>query len=163
MTVVARRVASVPSRTSAQTWQRVVELVSADGSPARAELSSITSAASMLLAEEYTKTAPITISGGGPLVRVYTLHGDAAIEHDIADEPELAFDPTSGVDWMLSLPAEGDDVEVVRAAVKGAPHVEVRDVANDTHAAAASAAAGLDVATPAGGALTLDLEELARP
>jgi hypothetical protein len=162
MTVVARRVASVPSRTSVQTWQRVVELVAADGSPARAELSSITSAASMLIAEEYAKVAPITISGGGPLVRVYTLHGDAAIEHDIADEPELAFDPTAGEDWTLSLPAEGDDVEIVRAAVNGARHVEVRDVANDTPTAAASAAS-LDVAAPPAGGLTLDLEELARP
>jgi hypothetical protein len=150
MTVVARRVAAVPSRTSVQTWQRVVELVAADGSPARAELSSITSAASMLIAEEYTKAAPITISGGGPLVRVYTLHGDAAIEHDITDEPELAFDPTAGEDWTLSLPAEGDDVEIVRAAV------------NDTPTAAASAAS-LDVAAPPAGGLTLDLEELARP
>jgi len=128
MTVVARRLASVPRRTSVESWRRLVELVSAEGSPARAELSTITSVASMLIAEEYTRTAPVTISGGGPLVRIYTLHREEAIEHDLDDEAALAFDPTSGDLWLLSLPAAGADVEIARAAVAGATHVEVRDV-----------------------------------
>jgi len=154
VTVVARRLASVPRRTSVETWQRLVDLISAEGSPARAELLSITSVASMLIAEEYTNTAPVTISGGGPLVRVYTLHGENAIEHDLDDEAELAFDPTAGDSWLLSLPAAGVDVAIARAAIAAAAHVEVRDVADAEPATAATAP------TPD---LVLDLLELERP
>ena len=60
MSVVARRVASVPRRTSVDTWRRVVELVSADYSDARAELESIASVAASLVADEHTKSSPIT-------------------------------------------------------------------------------------------------------
>jgi hypothetical protein len=156
VTVIARRLASVPRRSSVETWQQLVDLVSAEGSPARAELSSITSVASMLIAEEYTRTAPVTISGGGPLVRVYTLHGQDAIDHDLDDEAELAFDPTAGASWLLSLPATGADVEIARAAVAAAAHVEVRDVAQVEPATAAQTTAP----TPD---LVLDLQELERP
>lgn len=156
MTVVARRLASVPRRTSVETWQRLVDLISAEGTPARAELSSITSVASMLIAEEYTKTAPVTIFGGGPLVRIYTLHGEDAVEHDLDDEAELAFDPTAGDSWLLSLPAAGADVAIAQAAVAGATHVEVRDVAEAERATAARTAAPMTD-------LVLDLKELERP
>ena len=156
MTVIARRLASVPRRSSVETWQQLVDLVSADGSPARAELSSITSVASMLIAEEYTKTAPVTISGGGPLVRVYTVHSEDAIEHDLDDEAELAFDPTAGNSWLLSLPAAGADVAIAQAATAAAAHVEVRDLAEAERSTAARTALPLPV-------LVLDLEELERP
>jgi hypothetical protein len=156
VTVVARRLASVPRRTSVATWQRVVDLVSADASSAREELSSMTSVASMLIAEEYTKTAPVTISGGGPLVRIYTLHGEDAIEHDLDDEAELAFDPTAGDSWLLSLPAAGADVAIAQAAVAAAAHVEVRDVAEAERSAAAPTASPMPD-------LALDLQELERP
>lgn len=156
MTVVARRLASVPRRTSVETWQRLVELVAAEGSPASVELTSVTSAASMLIAEEYTKTAPVTISGGGALVRVYTLHGDDAIERDVEDEAELAFDPTAGDSWLLSLPAARADVEIARAAVAAAKHVEVRDLEEAERSITKEAAAPTHD-------LVLDLGELPRP
>jgi hypothetical protein len=156
VSVVARRLASVPRRTSVETWLQVVELVTAEESEAREELLSVASVASMLIAEEYTQTAPITISGGGPVVRVYTLHGDEAIETDFADETDLAFDPTVGDAWLLSLPAQGTDVEVAQQAVAGAAHVEVRDVAEVERLAAIPT-------TNSQRELVLDLEELERP
>ena len=156
MTIVARRLASVPRRTSVETWRRLVDLISVEGSPARAELLKITSVASMLIAEEYTRTAPVTILGGGPLVRIYTIHGEDAIDHDLGDEADLAFNPTSGNSWLLSVPAGGTDIAIARAAVAAAPHVEIRDVA------------GADQPTPVPKMsrppdLVLDLEELGRP
>jgi hypothetical protein len=159
VTVVARRVASVPVRTAVGTWERLVEIVTAPGSNAHAELTDITSIAAMLIADEQTKDDPVTVSGGGPLVRVYTAHGDDAVEHDDADEADLPFNPTSGDDWMLTLPASSADVAVVEEAVAGAPHVTVRDVdaaAADEERAAAKAAA-------LSGALEVDLTELERP
>jgi hypothetical protein len=110
----------------------------------------------MLIAEEYTKTAPVTISGGGPLVRIYTLHGEDAIEHNLDDEAELAFDPTAGDSWLLSLPATGADVAIAQAAVAAAAHVEVHDVAEAERSTAARAASPMPD-------LVLDLQELERP
>lgn len=156
MTIVARRIASVPRRTSVQTWQRIVELVTKPGSEASAELASVTAVAAMLIAEEYAKDTAITISGSGPLVRIYTLHGDEAIEHDDTDEADLAFDPTGSEGWSLSLPAAGADVAISRASVAACSHVDVRDVDGATDRLVAAN-------PPTSPALTLDLTELERP
>jgi hypothetical protein len=156
MSVVARRVASVPRRTSVETWRRVAELVSADDSDARAELEGVASVAAALIAEEHTKSSPILVSGGGPLVRVYTLHGADAIEADLTDEDELSFDPTASGSWLLSLPAAGADVAAAVNLVAHAPHVEVRDVDATEPVAEPKTKA-------ASGELALDLRELARP
>lgn len=156
MSVVARLLASVPRRTSVETWQRLVELVTTSTSEARAELETITPVAAMLIAEEYTRAAPVIISGGGPLVRVYTVHREEAIDHDLDDEADLSFNPTAGDSWLLSLPALGGDIDVARAAVSGARHVEVREASTeDRRAEAMKAAATRD--------LVLDLAELERP
>ena len=109
----------------------------------------------MLIAEEHTSTAPVTISGGGPLVRVYTLHNEDAIEHDTDDEAELAFDPTASDVWVLSLPAAGEDVAIARTAVAAAPHVQVRDIDDESRSAKATAARPFRD-------LVLKLEELER-
>src|SRR5262249_20744703 len=152
MSVVARRIASVPRRTSVETWRRVVELVSATDSDARAELEGVTSVAAMLIADEQTKTAPITVSGGGPLVRGYTPHGDDA------SEDELACDPTAGDSWVLSLPATRPDVAAAETHLVNAPHVAVRDVDADDGERSSEASAKALV-----GDLVLDLEQLERP
>lgn len=159
MTVVVRRIASVPRRTSVESWHRIIELVTAPDSDARGELESITATAAMLIAEEYAKATPISVAGGGPLVRVYTLHGTDAVEHDLDHESALTFDPTATAAWTLTLPAEDVDVEIARAAVASCAHVEVRDIA-ELARAARSAAAAAPAATPP---FVLDLEELERP
>ncbi len=156
MSVVARRVASVPRRTSVETWLRITELVSEPDSGARVELEAGTSVAATLIAEEHTKSSPITISGGGPLVRVYTLYGEEAIEADLSDEDELSFDPTAGDSWQLSLPAAGADVAAAEALLAGASHVQVRDIERAERSAATTS-------KDATGELVLDLEELTRP
>lgn len=156
MSVVARRVASVPRRTSVDTWVRIVELVSEADSEARTELEDVTSVAATLIAEEHTKSDPITIAGGGALVRIYTLHADDAIEADFSDEDELAFNPTAGDSWLLSLPAAGADVAAAETLLAGAAHVGVRDIEQVERSATASSKTAI-------GELVLDLEELMRP
>jgi hypothetical protein len=156
MSVVARRVASVPRRTSVDTWVRIVELVSEADSEARTELEGVSSVAATLIADEYTMINPITISGGGALLRVYTLHGDDAIEADFSDEDELTFNPTGGESWLLSLPAAGPDVAAAEALLASASHVEVRDIEQVAGSTAMTS-------KPATRELILDLEELMRP
>jgi hypothetical protein len=160
MTVIARRVAAIPRRTSVETWEFVVALVTTPGSDAEAELKSIAATAAMLIAEEWTASAPIKITGGGPQVRIYTLHGDDAIEADPDDEVDLPATPTDAEGWLLSLPAGGVDLAIASAAIAACPHVEVRDA---DVATATSARTPTPPSKLASGGFELNLEELERP
>ncbi len=124
MTAHARRIASIPRRGPIDTWRAICDLLCADAD-ARAELDGIGGVAAALIAKEYTSEEPIVVSGTGPQVRFYTLHGDRAIEADLSEELPLSHDPTAG-SWVLSLPCAADDLADSQAAVAGASHIEVR-------------------------------------
>jgi len=157
MTVLARRIASVPRRTSVQTWQVISELLAPAGTPARATLDAATGPAAMLIAEEVTGDAPIILSGTGPQLRLYTLHGEAAMEADLDQEASFPFVPTHG-DWALSLPASPEDLDTVRAALAAiSPRISVRD-STDTDRGRAAAASRRSASIP-----VIDIAELERP
>lgn len=139
MTVNARRIASIPRRTATETWRSICDLITESGSEARQELDAITGIASALITEEYTRDAPIIVSGNGPQVRVYTLHGDDAIGADPLDETSLSQTPTKET-WRLSLPCGEDDLDEATQATSRSPHVEVRSLAEDAAASARVAA-----------------------
>lgn len=154
MTVHARRIASVPRRGPIDTWRAICDLLCQDDDEARAELDGIAGIASALIAEEYTRDAPIIVSGAGPQVRVYTLHGNQAIDADLSEELALSHAPTTG-EWNLSLPCADDDLDEAQEAVRGAPHVEMRQL---DQAAAQSAMAA--AATSSSGRPVIDLTAL---
>ena len=104
----------------------------------RVELDGIAGIASALIAEEYTRDAPIIVSGVGPQLRIYTLHGDQAIEADFSEELALSHTPTTGA-WNLSFPCADDDLIAAQEAVRRAPHVEVRQLGQATARAAMAA------------------------
>lgn len=134
MTVHARRIASVPRRTSVETWSSIVDLITAGGSSARTELLSVIGVGAAAIAEEYTRESPIIVSGSGPQVRIYTLHGTDAVEADLSDEHALGHDPTDG-SWTLSIPCAHTDLDDFRQLVAGAANVDVRSLASDKKAA----------------------------
>lgn len=138
MTVHARRIASIPRRTATETWHSICQLVTEPGTEARQELDAITGIASALITEEYTRGAPIIVSGGGPQVRVYTLHGDDAIDADPLDETSLAQYPAQG-DWRISLPCGQDDLDEAAQATAQSAHVEVRSLEESATASARDA------------------------
>lgn len=129
-TVVSRTVRSVPWRSARDTWERVVDILTAAGGSAhRAELLSITGVAAALVTEKVTAQAPIVVSGGGPRVRIYCLFDDAALEGDGENETALSFNPLEG-DWSISIPCPADDLEWVSAALsRKTPRVIARDTA----------------------------------
>lgn len=157
MSVISRQILSVPIRTSVETWNAVVALLTAPDHTARSSLQAISNAAAMLIAEEYTRDAPIiVIPAAGPRVRVYTVHGLAAA--DITeDETPLASWPLAETGWRLSLPCGVDDIEDVRTALEPYPTIDVRDV---TEGVAFDAAA-----TPprAPGPVSINYDEMERP
>lgn len=127
MSVISRRVPAIPVCTSVETWNTIVTLLTAPGHAARTSLEAVTSIAAMLIAEEYTRDAPIVvIPAAGPRVRIYTVHGTAAIDDD-ADETPLASWPLAEPGWRLSLPCGIDDIDDVHAALLPYPGIDVRD------------------------------------
>lgn len=158
MSVISRRVLSVPVRTSVQTWTAIVELLAAADQPAHGSLNAIANSSAMLIAEEYTRNAPIVVKPvTGDRIRIYTVHGSAAIESE-ADEAPLATWPLAEAGWTLSLPCGIDDIDDVRAALAPYPFVEVRDVTSGITAASATTGGGR-----AGSAVVIDIDELERP
>jgi hypothetical protein len=155
VTVLARRIASVPRRTSVQTWRAISELLAPADTPARTTLDAATGPAAMLIAEEATRGEPIIVSGGGPQLRIYTLHGEAAMEADLDQELSFSFVPTAD-DWALSLPVGPEDLEAVGAALAAiSPRLSVRDATDGDQGAVAS--------PPAAVIPTINTVELERP
>jgi hypothetical protein len=150
MTVIGRRVASVPVRTASETWDAICELLTAAGDPARADLRRAADLVSMLIAEEYTSTAPIVVSGAGPQIRIYTLHGDDAIGADDDVTPVRGY-LTRGK-WEVSLPAGEIDLEYAMNAVAQLPRIRVRELSSALPTTGAAAGAGV----------TIDAEALAK-
>jgi hypothetical protein len=110
-TVLARRVASTPVRTAAQTWEKIVEIIAPDPqSPARKELAKATGVACASIASEAPKDAAMVVWGGGPRVRVYCVFDDDAITQDGLNEDALPKSPTEGA-WQMSIPCLPEDVK----------------------------------------------------
>jgi hypothetical protein len=152
VTVIARRVRSVPVRLASETWEVICDMIAPRGTSARVELDAVANVAAMLISEQYTGSAPIIISGVGPQVRVYTLHGDDAI--DAEDDGLPVHHQLDGEGWFVSLPARQPDVDVARGLINAAGRITVRDVDESDDAASRP--------TLAQGSATIDLEELSR-
>jgi hypothetical protein len=117
MTTLRRDIVSVPRRTAGETWDRISELVSKEGSDARADMHAARHVATALIAQEATRDEPAIFSGSGPQIRVYSLHDDASLEADLDDERPLVTYVAEG-DWSASLPADESDVEWATGALK---------------------------------------------
>jgi len=156
MTVIARRVASVPVRTSVDTWNAAVDLLTPAGGAARTELEAVTNIAAMLISEEYTRDAPIVVTPRrGARVRIYTMHGlDAVDTRD--DEAPLATCPLDEPGWTVSLPCGVDDIDDIRGALEAHPHISVRDATEGITAEATTGASATS-------SLKIDYDEMERP
>ncbi len=127
MSTVARRIRATPERGASDSWHLIVDLIAPKNGAARSELLGIEGIASSIISTESPKDAPMVVLGKGPRVRIYCLYGDDAISGDDANESELASCPTED-DWVMSLPADADDVTWIKDALaKQSTHVKVRE------------------------------------
>lgn len=127
MSIVARRIRATPERPASGAWQVIVDLIAPKDGPARRELIGVEGIASSLISTESAKDAPMVVRGKGPRVRIYCLYDDEAISGDDANEAALAECPTEG-DWVMSLPADADDVSWVKDALaRKSTRVTVRE------------------------------------
>ncbi len=127
MSVVARRIRATPERGASDAWQVIVDLIAPKDGTARRELLGIEGIASSIISTESPKDAAMVVRGKGPRVRMYCLYDDEAISGDDANEAALADCPTDE-DWVMSLPADADDVAWVKDALaKKSVRVTVRE------------------------------------
>jgi len=130
MTVVARRLASVPARLASETWLRVIYLVAPTNTAAQDELRRVTGIASSLITREAMKDSPIVVTGDGPRIRLYCVYGEEAIEGEGVNEAALPDSPAESDTWSLSLPCPADDLSWVQANLKQhSSRVTARDLA----------------------------------
>ena len=133
MTTIARRVASVPVRTSVETWQAICALLAQPGTAAHGDLTAVSSIAAVLIAEEYTSAAPVIVTAGGsPRLRVDTVHGDDAPDAE-ADEEPLPLGSCENDDWAVSLPCAAVDLAEITSALDGSTRFTVRDLDEGIH------------------------------
>lgn len=121
MTTLARRFASVPARTSSDTWRAIADRISTPAQ--RDDLLEATSAAAVLIADEVPATTPIVLTGAGPRIHIYTVHGDDAISGHNVNEAAISSLSFSD-DWMLYLPDHPAEPGVVDSLVSN-PHVRI--------------------------------------
>jgi hypothetical protein len=128
-TVASRIVRSTPYRTSVQTWDFIVELLTRNNShpDALAELKSVAGIACSLITDQALREATMVITCDGPRTRIRCLYDDDGLDGADAKEDVLGFDPLKG-DWAVSLPCDEENLRwVQRALVAKSSRITARD------------------------------------
>lgn len=160
--VIARRIAAIPARTSTETWQAIADLLGSSGSTAHRELTAITSVGAILISEEYTSQAPIVVMPvTGPRIRIHTVHGMDAIEA-IGEETPLYGGGLTESGWSMSLPCGTDDLDQMAAELATFPAITVRDLREGLSVQESVSANAADVVSATGAAPLIDLNEMGR-
>lgn len=102
-----RDVASVPLRTGAETWGRIVELITGPDSIDTGQLEAATSVMASLLAEEIYADHPLILKGKSHRLVIYGVYGGDALLAGEEVDP-LSWNPTSE-DWALFVPCGDED------------------------------------------------------
>ncbi len=145
----------MPVHTSVATWNAIMDLLTPTDASARADLIAVKNTVAMLIAEEYTREVPIVVMPAtGDRVRIYTLHGVAAVEGE--DPAPLATWPLAESGWRISLPCGAADLDEARTALQPYPAFDVRDVTEGITAASVPPQPGIR------GRISIDYAELER-
>jgi hypothetical protein len=125
---IRRDIASLPARTSKETWRAIVKLISGPDSIDAAQLDAATSVLCSAIADEHCATVPIVVKGSASRLVIYTVHGADAMEVGFAVD-KLSWNPTATDGWAMTVPCSQEDVEWMSKALKErAPRITVHDV-----------------------------------
>jgi len=125
---IRRDIASLPARSSKETWDAIVKLITGADSVDRAQLEAATSVLCSAIADEHSASVPIVVKGGSSRLVIYTVHGADAMEVGLAVD-KLSWNPTASNAWAMRVPCSDEDVEWMSKALKErAPRITVHDV-----------------------------------
>jgi hypothetical protein len=128
---IRRDIASLPARTSKDTWSVIVKLITGADSIDAAQLEAATSVLCSAIADEHSASVPIVVKGGASRLVIYTVHGADAMEMGLTVD-KLSWNPTASDAWAMTVPCSQEDVGWMSKALKErAPRITVHDV-NET-------------------------------
>lgn len=128
---VRRNVASLPARSSGDTWSAIVKLITGADSVDTAQLEAATSVVCSAIADEHLASVPIVVKGSTSRLVIYTLHGSDAMEAGLSVD-KLSWNPTASDTWAITVPCSQEDIAWMSKALKErAPRITVHDV-NET-------------------------------
>src|SRR5581483_2485455 len=94
---IRRDISSIPERSASETWQRIIDLVTGNGSKDAEQLKSAAGVMGSIITDEHPAARAILIEGVGPQLRIYCSYGMNAIEEGTQVD-SLSWNPTAG-DW----------------------------------------------------------------
>ena len=128
---IRRDIASLPARTSKETWGAIVKLITGADSVDTAQLEAASSVLCSAIADEHSASVPIVVKGGASRLVIYTVHGADAMEAGLVVD-KLSWNPTASDAWAMTVPCSNEDVGWMSKALKErAPRITVHDV-NET-------------------------------
>ena len=131
MTILSRRIASIPKKLASETWVQIIEMLASNNQHVTQEMTKIAGIASSLITRQSMKRSPLIATGKGPRVRIYCVYGHDAIDESCLDESPLPETPLNADKWKISLPCPTDDLSWVREKLERlSTRIEVRDEAD---------------------------------
>jgi hypothetical protein len=147
---VRRDINSIPIRSAADTWDKIVSLVTGPGSVDVEQLRKAGSTIGSVITDELPAARPFILEGCGPQLRIYCRFAFTALEADDAVDT-LTWNPTAG-DWTLHVPCDAENLVWVQSALKSsAPRIKAFDIAEgdrfdeDTNEVLASKSSGTEI------------------
>lgn len=124
---IRRDVSSIPHRSAGETWQRIIDLVTGQGSKHIQQLKDAAGVMASIITDEHPASRAILVEGVGPQLRVYCRFGMKAIEEGSKVDP-LTWNPTAG-DWTMHVPCDTENIGWVKESLaKTSPRIKVFDV-----------------------------------
>jgi hypothetical protein len=124
---IRRDVSSIPQRSAAETWQRIIDLVTGPGSKDVQQLKDAAGVIGSIITDEHPASRAFMLEGVGPQLRIYCRFGMKAVEEG-DDVDALTWNPTDG-DWTMHVPCDAENLDWVRASLaRTSPRMKVFDV-----------------------------------
>ena len=124
---VRRDISSIPLRSASETWQRIIDLVTSQGSKDTQQLKSAAGVMGSIITDEHPSVRAIMLEGVGPQLRIYLRYGMKALEEG-TDVDALTWNPTAG-DWTMHVPCDEENMEWVKKSLAPNHRIRVFDVA----------------------------------
>jgi hypothetical protein len=130
---IRRDISSIPDRSASETWQRIIDLVTGDGSKDVQQLKGAAGVMGSIITDEHPAARAIVIEGVGPQLRIYCSYGMNAIEQG-QQVDSLSWNPTAG-NWTMHVPCDAENMDWVRKSLAASsPRIKVFDVSEEDRA-----------------------------
>ena len=113
---VRRDINSIPFSSASETWQRIVDLITGNGSTDSKQLHDATGVMASIISDEHPANHPIVVEGVGPQLRVYCRYGMKAVEKGTEEVDALTWNPTAG-NWTMHVPCDEENLSWVRKSL----------------------------------------------